>query len=159
MILLISGSRSIDDTEIFKRALHEFMVQQFAGEYPLPLNKTISQIVSGNARGVDSTAERVAKKQGIDLAIFPANWERDGRSAGPIRNEAMMNYGILISQHRDEELRLLAIPYPDAVGGGTNHMINICTNKGIPTFTYDASKHSRWPKIQLENSRKAEQGQ
>jgi len=158
MILLISGSRSIDDTEIFKRAVHEFMIEQFAGEYPLPLNKTIEQIVSGNARGIDSTAERFAKKQGIDLAIFPANWEKNGKSAGPIRNEQMADYGLILNEKFGTELRLLAIPYPGGEGGGTRHMITICENKGIPTFVYDASKHPRWKNIQLENSRKTSEG-
>ncbi len=159
MILLISGSRSIDDTEIFKRAVHEFLVHQFAGEYPLPLNTIIDQMVSGNAKGVDSTAERFAKKQGIDLAMFPANWEKHGKGAGPIRNKQMLEYGIMMANHMDVEVRLLAIPYPEAVGGGTNHMIQTCQNAGIEIFTYDASKHNRWPAIQLENSRKAQQGQ
>lgn len=158
MILLISGSRSIDDTEIFKRAVHEFMKHEFAGEYPLPLNKIIEEIVSGNARGIDATAERFAKKQGIYLAIFPANWEKDGKAAGPIRNITMAEYGLIMSNRFDKELRLLAIPFPGVVGGGTNHMITTCENLGIKTFVYDASKHPRWPKIQLENSRKAEQG-
>ncbi len=154
MILLISGSRSIDDMEIFRRAIHEFMANEFAGEYPLPLNKTIYQIVSGNARGVDSVAERFAKKQGIDLAIFPANWEKHGNAAGPIRNEQMLDYGIMMADLMDVEVRLLAIPFPGAEGGGTNHMIQKCKNEGMKIFVYDASKHSRWPAIQLENSRK-----
>lgn len=158
MILLISGSRSIDDTEIFKRAMHEFMLSEFGEGYPLPLNSVISQMVSGNAKGVDAASERFAKKQGIDLAIFPANWEKNGKAAGPIRNEQMVDYGLIFSNALSDyvpskELRLLAIPYPDAVGGGTNHMIDICKKKGIKTFVYDASKHPRWPKIQLENSR------
>lgn len=159
MILLISGSRSIDDMEIFRRAMHEFMAHEFAGEYPLPLNKTIDQIVSGNARGVDSVAERFAKKQGIDLAIFPANWEKHGKAAGPIRNEQMADYGVLVSGSRSIELRLLAIPFPGAEGGGTNHMITICENKGIPTFVYDASTHPRWANLQLEITGKNSQGQ
>ncbi len=154
MILLISGSRSIDDTEIFKRAVHEFMLSKYGEGYPLPLNTVIDEIVSGNAKGVDAAAERFAKKQGIDLAMFPANWEKNGKAAGPIRNEQMAKYGLIMQNaYQGMDLHLLAIPYPEAVGGGTNHMITTCKNKGIPTFVYDASKHNRWPKIQLENSR------
>ncbi len=157
MILLVSGSRSLDDTEIFKRAVHEFLTHEFGGEYPLPLNSFIEQIVSGNARGVDAAAERFAKKQGIDLAMFPANWEKNGKGAGPIRNKQMAEYGVLIANSISDDLRLLAIPYPEAVGGGTNHMITTCENLGIPTFVYDASKHPRWKNIQLENTRKADE--
>ena len=73
MILLISGSRSLDDTEIFKRAMHEFLQSKFGEDYSahLPLNSIIDQIVSGNAKGVDAAGERFAKKHGIDLVLFP----------------------------------------------------------------------------------------
>lgn len=165
MILLISGSRSLDDTEIFKRAMHEFLQSKFGEDYSahLPLNSIIDQIVSGNAKGVDAAGERFAKKHGIDLVLFPANWEKHGKAAGPIRNEQMANYALI---HTDVlicgdqmELHLLAIPYPGGEGGGTRHMISTCQKLGINTFVYDASKHPRWPAIQLENSRKASQGQ
>ena len=83
MILLISGSRSLDDTEIFKRAMHEFLQSKFGEDYSahLPLNSIIDQIVSGNAKGVDAAGERFAKKHGIDLVLFPANWEKHGKAA------------------------------------------------------------------------------
>ncbi len=172
MILLISGSRSLDDTEIFKRAMHEFLQSKFGEDYSahLPLNSIIDQIVSGNAKGVDAAGERFAKKHGIDLVLFPANWEKHGKAAGPIRNEQMAKYLLMVQRikgYKDWtdtwvdkiDVNLLAIPYPGAVGGGTNHMISTCQRYGINTFVYDASKHPRWPAIQLENSRKASQGQ
>ena len=43
-------------------------------------------IVSGGAPGVDSVAEQTAIACGLDVLIFPADWENLGRKAGPIRN-------------------------------------------------------------------------
>jgi len=43
-------------------------------------------LVSGGARGVDSVAEREARKLGLQCFIFRADWELHGKSAGYIRN-------------------------------------------------------------------------
>jgi hypothetical protein len=43
-------------------------------------------VVSGGGRGVDRVAEQAAKARGLQTLIFPAEWERYGRSAGSRRN-------------------------------------------------------------------------
>ena len=43
-------------------------------------------VVSGSAPGVDSIAEHAAKARGLEVTVFPADWDRHGRKAGPIRN-------------------------------------------------------------------------
>lgn len=50
------------------------------------------EIVSGRCRGADRLGERYAREYGIPLKVFPAEWERYGKGAGPIRNQEMANY-------------------------------------------------------------------
>lgn len=47
-------------------------------------------VVSGVAAGVDSWAAHVADALGLKVETYPANWDRHGRSAGPIRNAEMV---------------------------------------------------------------------
>lgn len=47
-------------------------------------------ILSGHCSGVDLMAEKYAKQNGYGLEIYPAEWKRYGKSAGPIRNEIMI---------------------------------------------------------------------
>jgi hypothetical protein len=44
-------------------------------------------IISGGCpKGADNFAEQIAKKYGIPILIFPANWKKFGRRAGFVRN-------------------------------------------------------------------------
>lgn len=52
----------------------------------------ITEIVSGGCSGADAFGEHVAKKLNLSLKIFPADWARYGKSAGPIRNKQMAEY-------------------------------------------------------------------
>lgn len=52
----------------------------------------ITEIVSGGASGADYFGECFAKKYGLELKKFNANWEKYGKKAGPIRNRSMANY-------------------------------------------------------------------
>ena len=55
-------------------------------------NITDIEIVSGCARGADSLGEKYAKENGLKLKLFPANWNKFGKLAGPYRNADMANY-------------------------------------------------------------------
>ena len=44
-------------------------------------------IIEGGARGADALAKQVAGFQGLPLEEYPANWEKFGVAAGPIRNK------------------------------------------------------------------------
>jgi hypothetical protein len=47
-------------------------------------------IVHGACRGADMIADTVAKALGLETEPHPADWERYGRAAGPIRNDRML---------------------------------------------------------------------
>jgi hypothetical protein len=50
-------------------------------------------IIHGVARGADSLSGKWAKANGIDVIEFPANWNKHGKRAGPIRNQQMLDEG------------------------------------------------------------------
>jgi hypothetical protein len=52
----------------------------------------IGEVVSGNAKGVDTSGEYFAFNYNVPMEVFPAEWDKHGRSAGPIRNKQMADY-------------------------------------------------------------------
>ena len=57
------------------------LVEAYVGSLP---EDTI--VVSGGAQGVDGWAEQAARKRGLEVLIFHADWRNLGSKAGPIRN-------------------------------------------------------------------------
>lgn len=56
-------------------------------------NGPITLLIEGGARGADYMARRFAEWAGIPVKTFPADWDKQGRSAGPIRNRQMLVEG------------------------------------------------------------------
>ena len=53
---------------------------------------SITEIVSGAARGVDNLGEAFGYNHNIPVKRFPADWNKHGNAAGPIRNRQMAEY-------------------------------------------------------------------
>lgn len=66
----------------------------------------ITEVVCGMARGVDELGYRWAREHDIPIKEFPADWNRYGKAAGPIRNKEMAEYS-------DAAIVLM---YPDSRG-------------------------------------------
>jgi hypothetical protein len=82
MKVIIAGSRDIDNYDAVKSAIK-------LSEYD------ITEIVCGEARGVDSLGRKWAMENNIPIASFPItsqDWDTYGRSAGHIRNRTMGDY-------------------------------------------------------------------
>lgn len=77
--LIIAGSRNFQDYDLLCSWMRE-------------VQSPIREIVSGCASGADSLGERWAIERSIPLKLFPANWEKYGKAAGPIRNKQMAEY-------------------------------------------------------------------
>lgn len=51
-------------------------------------------LIHGGARGADAFAAGFAKGLGsVQVIEFQADWKRDGKAAGPLRNERMLRFG------------------------------------------------------------------
>lgn len=82
-------------------------------------DRGIDCIIHGNARGADTLANRAAKAFGWKTDVYPADWSKHGKSAGPIRNGVMLQFG-----------------KPDVVmafpgGVGTNDMVKRARAAGV----------------------------
>lgn len=50
-----------------------------------------TEVIHGGARGADMIAGDEAFKLGLTVHVFPADWDKYGRAAGPIRNQIMID--------------------------------------------------------------------
>lgn len=52
----------------------------------------VTEVVCGEARGADTFGKKWAYEVGIPVKSFPADWNKHGKGAGPIRNREMAEY-------------------------------------------------------------------
>lgn len=110
MRVIVCGSRTWTDREAMNDRLIEL------------LEHDDLTIIEGGARGADLLASRWAHHAGVPCEEYPADWERHGRSAGPIRNRKMLDTGAD-----------LVIAFRSAgKSRGTDDMIRESKRRGIP---------------------------
>ena len=56
--------------------------------------RLVHLLLHGGARGADAAIGRAALQLGWSSAVMPAQWERHGRAAGPIRNRELLEQAI-----------------------------------------------------------------
>ncbi|MFS0643834.1 DUF2493 domain-containing protein [Siminovitchia sp. 179-K 8D1 HS] len=108
--VIVAGSRDFDDYPLLERELIHFLF----GRHPNEV-----EIISGTARGADQLGERFAKEKGCALKLFPADWNKNGKAAGPIRNKEMSEYADA------------CVVFWDGVSRGTKNMIDNAKRKGL----------------------------
>jgi len=102
MKLAIVGSRTFNDYEMVKDSLKDL---------------TITEIVSGGAKGADALAEKFAKVNNIPVKIFKPDWAKYGRGAGPVRNKQIVEYADKV------------IAFWDGESKGTKSSIDLATKE------------------------------
>lgn len=110
--VIIAGTRDFKDYELLK-SYCDYMLSNKAdsGEEIV--------IISGGASGADALGEKYAKERGYSLRQFPAQWDKYGRQAGPMRNREMAaNADALIA-------------FWDGKSRGTKNMINEAQKRGL----------------------------
>jgi hypothetical protein len=83
-------------------------------------------VIEGECKGADNLAKISAEELGIKVAKFPANWQKYGRAAGPIRNGQMIIEGkptLVVAFHDDIER-----------SKGTKNMLLQAKKAGITTM-------------------------
>lgn len=80
---LICGGRDFTDVALFNSTMRRLLRERGRPK----------GIIHGAARGADAMAENWAASLGIARRRFPAQWDKHGRAAGPIRNQAMIDKG------------------------------------------------------------------
>lgn len=120
MKVLVCGGRDFNDQNLL-----------FCTMDSLNAQRPITQIIHGGARGADSLAGYWAQQRSIPLInVFPANWDKYGKSAGYIRNQEML----------DEGQPDMVIAFPG--GRGTDMMVKIARKAGV--LTYQLNNQGQW---------------
>lgn len=81
--IIICGGRHFCDYTLLESIADNVVKEQVFSEI---------EIVSGHCVGADRLGEEYAKKHNFALKIFPAEWKKYGKRAGPIRNKQMIDY-------------------------------------------------------------------
>jgi hypothetical protein len=111
-VALITGDRNWTD----KRLIQEWLKRL-----------DITAVIEGGARGADALAGQSASELGIEVAEVPADWDKHGRAAGPIRNAEMLklNPDIVLAFHGN--LR---------ESKGTKDMVRRANKAGVPVWLF-----------------------
>lgn len=106
----IVGSRGYPDEDDVFSYVHE-----------LPSDTVV---VSGGAEGPDTWAEKAAKRRGMLVVVYRADWSLYGKAAGPIRNaEIVANCDRVVA-------------FWDGHSRGTKSTIGIANRQGKPVEVY-----------------------
>ena len=119
--VLVTGSRDLKDYQTVYDALDEIYVQ-----------KSPLIVIHGAARGADSFADSWAVfRANVTPVRVLADWENDGRAAGPIRNSRMLELNPDI---------VLAFFQEGAGNYGTRHMTKLARESGYEVKAYTVKK-------------------
>jgi hypothetical protein len=128
--VIIAGSRSLVDIEVVERLIEESGLE-------------ITEVVHGDAYGVDKIAAAWGKRKGLIVTPFPAKWKdlsvpgavmKVGKYgpynvlAGFMRNRSMAEYV------KEKNGTLLAVW--DGASPGTKHMIDTAHEIGLPVCIF-----------------------
>ena len=115
--LLVCGSRTWTDGVLLAR-----VVEQEVADHGQDRAGVV--LIEGDASGADRLAGALAKARGWQLEIYPADWQRHGRAAGPRRNARMLRQG-----HPE---RVIASTDDLAGSRGTADMVRRAHSAGLP---------------------------
>lgn len=110
--VIVAGSRAFTNYDLLRDTLDRLL----AGKLPDVV------VISGCAPGADTLGERYAAERCLAVERHPADWEKHGRAAGPIRNREMAEAagpggGCVL--------------FWDGKSRGTLNMLGIATNLGL----------------------------
>ena len=127
--VIIAGSREMADYEAARKAISGVLGEIGGGAQV--------RVVSGHCRGADILGERYAREHGLELSVFPAEWNRYGRRAGFIRNTRMAEFA------SEEGVEGSLIAFWDGQSRGTKMMIGIAEKKGLSIHVFDLNGRKR----------------
>lgn len=111
--VLVCGGRDYADRERLFTVLDHYRHAAPSG---------FAVVIHGAARGADTLGGEWAKSRGVSIEEYPADWERNGLRAGPIRNAWMLETG----------KPTVVIAFPG--GRGTADMVLRARVAGVPTL-------------------------
>ena len=116
MRVLVCGSRTFADSDTVDMILDAINACVVEGV----------TIIDGAASGADALAEEWADDNDIPNERYPADWLTHGKSAGPIRNQQMLD--------AKPDAVVAFVDKPLVESRGTKHMTDIATAAGIAVY-------------------------
>lgn len=92
------------------------------------LPEETDELVSGGARGIDTSAEIYARKNGLPIKIFLPEYDKYGRSAPLRRNIQIIDYADIV------------LAFWDGASRGTKFVIDKCNERGKEVKIFLAEK-------------------
>ena len=111
--MIVAGGRDFDDEAMLGRVLDHHV------------DPEADVILHGACpTGADALADKWARRNFAEVRRFPADWDRYGRRAGPIRNQEMAREGSIL------------IAFWDGKSRGTKGMIDLALCRGLEVHVY-----------------------
>ena len=112
MKIIVAGGRDFYNLDVIDKVLTENVKEE-------------DSIISGDANGADMLGVSWAALNSVPVYHFPANWGKNGRAAGYIRNAEMAKVGDAL------------IAFWNGKSKGTKHMIETMKKLGKPYKVFD----------------------
>lgn len=135
-VVIVTGGRTYGAVSRFFPATDELIAIRnkelarrkhvFAALDELHASEAIDLLIQGGAKGADTVAKEWAIERAVHVLTMPANWERDGKAAGPIRNGQMVKKGV---EYNALGRSVLVLAFPG--GRGTANMIEQSHKAGL----------------------------
>lgn len=124
LVILVTAGREIKDPKPMRRVLRCY-VDKYGAR-----NITLRQ---GAARGGDTVSKFVSRGLGITdiedrpVEYYGLDWERDGKNAGNLRNECMLD---------EDPIPVIVLAFPDDSSRGTYNCVDAAIRRDIPVHMY-----------------------
>lgn len=123
--VIIAGSRTIKNYDVLVEAVKSSGFK-------------ITTVISGAAYGVDKLGERYAKENGINLEVYPANWDNLSSKGAVIRyNRQGKPYNAIAGHTRNELMATKAdalILLHDGLSSGSLDMLKRANTHGLKVY-------------------------
>lgn len=119
--IIIAGCRGFQDYNLLSREVLRIVTDKVNAMGQGKLPRELITIISGNAKGADRLGEVFAKTMKLPLEVYPAEWDKYEKAAGPIRNQRMAEEACKNRENYDPML----IAFWDGKSKGTKNMIQI----------------------------------
>lgn len=121
-VVIVTGGRKYSDRDAAHAALSAQM--------------PFDTLIQGSAPGADRLCKQWAFIRGIEVINMPADWDKHGNAAGPIRNAAMMALGAA-AKRAGETVVVLAFPG----NRGTANAVECAEREGLTVIRIEPTGH------------------
>lgn len=132
MRVIITGSRDADEKQV-KDVLDRWWFTHARGPGTHKFTRDLVIVQGSCPTGADKAARDWAAAKKVKLETFEADWDLEGKAAGPIRNRRMAQAGAHLC---------IALPLREGESTGTWGCVRECVKAGIKVEIYGVERRS-----------------